>query len=46
MFTWQTQCLLELESHRDSWTVYMRPELVVEMAFDAVRTLGRSSFED
>ena len=25
MLTWQTQRLLELESRRDSWTVYVRP---------------------
>ena len=28
MLRWQTQRLLELEDHRDRWTVYVRPELV------------------
>ena len=41
MLTWQTQKLLELESHRDRWTVYVRPELVVEIAFDAVQRSSR-----
>ena len=41
MLTWQTQRLLELESHRDSWTVYVRPELVVEIAFDTVQRSPR-----
>jgi hypothetical protein len=40
MLPWQTQRLLELESRRNSWTVHVRPELVVEVAFD---TLQRSS---
>jgi ATP-dependent DNA ligase I len=41
MLTWQTERLLELESHRDSWTVYVRPELVVEIAFDTVQRSPR-----
>jgi ATP-dependent DNA ligase I len=41
MLTWQTQKLLELETHRDRWTVYVRPELVVEIAFDAVQRSPR-----
>jgi len=41
MLAWQTERLLELESRRDSWTVYVRPELVVEIAFDAVQRSPR-----
>jgi ATP-dependent DNA ligase I len=41
MLTWQTQRLLELEDHRDDWTVYVRPELVVEIAFDGVQRSPR-----
>ncbi len=38
---WQTKRLLELEARRDEWTVYVRPELVVEIAFDGVQTSSR-----
>jgi DNA ligase 1 len=41
MLTWQTERLQELESHRDRWTVYVHPELVVEIAFDAVQRSPR-----
>jgi ATP-dependent DNA ligase I len=41
LLTWQTAKLLELETHRDSWTVYVRPELVVEIAFDGVQRSPR-----
>jgi ATP-dependent DNA ligase I len=41
MLAWQTQRLLELERERDSWTVYVRPELVVEVAFDGVQRSSR-----
>ena len=34
LLEWQTKALLSLESHRDSYTVYVRPELVVEIAFN------------
>jgi DNA ligase-1 len=34
---WQTSRLLELESGRDCWTVYVRPELVAEIAFSDVQ---------
>jgi DNA ligase-1 len=34
MLQWQTEQFLTLESHRDSYTVYVRPELVVEIAFN------------
>jgi DNA ligase-1 len=41
MLTWQTQRLLELEQRRDRWTVYVRPELVAEIAFDTVQRSSR-----
>jgi ATP-dependent DNA ligase I len=41
LLTWQTAKLLELEDHRDDWTVYVRPELVVEIAFDGVQRSPR-----
>ncbi len=34
---WQTGKLLELETSRDGYTVYVRPELVVEVAFNDVQ---------
>ena len=33
MLCWQTVRLLDLEIGRDEWTVYVRPEVVVEVAF-------------
>jgi DNA ligase-1 len=41
LLTWQTRRLLELEDHRDAYTVYVRPELVVEIAFDGVQRSPR-----
>ena len=41
MLRWQTQRLQELETHRDRWTVYVRPELVVEVRFDGVQRSSR-----
>ena len=41
MLAWQTQRFLELEQRRDEWTVYPRPELVVEIAFDGVQASPR-----
>jgi ATP-dependent DNA ligase I len=41
MLEWQTARLLELEDHRDEWTVHVRPELVVEIAFDGVQRSPR-----
>ncbi len=38
---WQTQRLQELEIARDAWTVYVRPELVVEIAFNDVQASPR-----
>jgi DNA ligase-1 len=37
MLEWQTREFLKLETGRDSWTVYMRPEIVVEVAFNEVQ---------
>jgi DNA ligase-1 len=37
MLAWQTERFLELETHRDAYIVYVRPELVVEVAFDGVQ---------
>ena len=41
LLTWQTSRLLALEDRRDSYTVYVRPELVVEIAFDGVQRSPR-----
>jgi ATP-dependent DNA ligase I len=41
LLAWQTERLLTLEDHRDSYTVYVRPELVVEIAFDGVQRSPR-----
>jgi DNA ligase-1 len=38
MLDWQTKKLLELEVARDGITVHVRPELVVEVAFNEVQT--------
>jgi DNA ligase-1 len=37
MLTWQTERLLQLEIARDAHTVFVRPELVVEIAFNDVQ---------
>jgi ATP-dependent DNA ligase I len=41
MLRWQTGKLLCLESQRDASTVYVRPELVVEVAFSGVQESPR-----
>jgi DNA ligase-1 len=41
MLAWQTERLLELETRRDSNTVYVQPRLVVEVAFDGVQASSR-----
>jgi len=41
VLAWQTERLQEIETHRDAHTVYVRPELVVEVAFDGVQTSTR-----
>jgi DNA ligase-1 len=37
MLTWQTQALLALEVARDDYVVHVRPELVVEIAFNDIQ---------
>lgn len=37
MLEWQTRSLQELELARDDWTVHVRPELVVEVAFNDIQ---------
>ena len=37
MLAWQTQKFLELEIARDSYTVYLRPEVVAEIAFNDIQ---------
>ena len=41
LLAWQTEKLLACEDRRDSYTVYVRPELVVEIAFDGVQRSSR-----
>jgi ATP-dependent DNA ligase len=41
MLRWQTEELLELKTAGDDWIVHVRPELVVEVAFDGVQTSPR-----
>jgi DNA ligase-1 len=41
MLAWQTERLLELETSRDGIVVFVRPELVVEIAFDGLQASRR-----
>ena len=41
MLRWQTETLLALEESRDDFTVHVRPELVVEIAFSDVQESPR-----
>jgi DNA ligase 1 len=41
MLAWQTERFLQLEERRDHWTVHLRPEQVVEVAFDGVQASPR-----
>jgi DNA ligase-1 len=41
LLAWQTERLLELETEREGRVVHVRPELVVEIAFDGVQTSRR-----
>ena len=41
MLAWQTERFQQLETHRDRYAVHLRPELVVEIAFDGVQTSPR-----
>jgi DNA ligase 1 len=38
---WQTDTFPRYETHRDSYTVYLRPEIVVEIELDGVQTSTR-----
>jgi DNA ligase-1 len=41
LLAWQTTRLQEIESRRTDWTVYVRPELVVEIELDGVQASTR-----
>jgi DNA ligase-1 len=41
MLAWQTQRFTELMTERDDWVVRLRPEQVVEVAFDGVQRSSR-----
>lgn len=41
MLEWQTERFLELETHREGYVVFVRPEQVVEIAFDGVQRSSR-----
>ncbi len=41
MLTWQTERLLSLATEKGDWVVRVRPELVVEIAFDGVQRSTR-----
>jgi DNA ligase 1 len=41
MLAWQTTKLLELEDTRDTYTVYVRPELMVEIAYSDIQASPR-----
>jgi DNA ligase-1 len=41
MLEWQTQEFLAREDHRDKYTVYVRPEIVVEIAFSDLQASPR-----
>jgi DNA ligase-1 len=41
LLTWQTEQLLARETHREGISVFVRPELVVEIALDGVQTSTR-----
>lgn len=43
LLEWQTKELLARETHRDQWTVHVRPELVVEIAFSDLQASPRYS---
>jgi DNA ligase-1 len=41
LLTWQTKQLQEIATSRDDYTVYVRPELIVEIALDGVQASTR-----
>jgi DNA ligase-1 len=41
MLAWQTERFLGIETHREGITVHVRPEIVVEVAFDGLQASTR-----
>jgi DNA ligase-1 len=41
MLSWMTSKLLELETHRDKYTIYVKPQLVVEIAYSDLQESSR-----
>ena len=41
MLRWQTKQLLALETSRDSYTVFVEPKIVVEIAYNDIQTSPR-----
>ena len=41
MLAWQTERFQELKTSEDDWTVHVRPEQVVEIAFDGLQRSSR-----
>ncbi|GAB2992384.1 ATP-dependent DNA ligase [Amycolatopsis acidiphila] len=41
LLAWQTKTFQEIETHRDDWTVHVRPELVVEIELDGAQVSSR-----
>jgi DNA ligase-1 len=41
MLAWQTERFTELETSRSAYVVHVRPEQVVEVAFDGIQTSSR-----
>ncbi|RZQ63559.1 ATP-dependent DNA ligase [Amycolatopsis suaedae] len=41
LLAWQTETFQRLETHRDDWTVHVRPELVVEIELDGAQVSTR-----
>jgi DNA ligase-1 len=41
LLRWQTEELPRYETHRDAHTVYLRPEIVVEIELDGAQTSSR-----
>jgi DNA ligase-1 len=41
LLRWQTDEFLARETARNDWQVFVRPDLVVEIAFDGVQTSSR-----
>ena len=41
MLNWQTEALLAIETSRDSYTVFVEPKIVVEIAYSDIQTSPR-----